>query len=127
MGFTYPGSEEDFEVNDWQSYLRANRTKHAGHDSPFPGSAWSYASHNSVFLDDSEELKWSDETIHDDVAEAFYRSPDIDASDIEIHVLNGTVTLLGSIESNFSKLEASRLTLLQDGVWGVHNDIAIRS
>src|SRR4051812_38905333 len=39
----------------------------------------------------------TDERIHDDVADALYRCIELDASDIEVNVKNGIVTLEGTV------------------------------
>jgi osmotically-inducible protein OsmY len=125
----YDDSFEE-EENDWFSYLHRNVSQQAGKDSPFPDSSWSYARGDSTFEEDHsgkgpKGWKRSDEQIQDLCSEALYHSPEVDASDIEVIVLNGVVSLTGSVSSRNEKKEAQRLLEYIPGVWDVQNQLVI--
>lgn len=70
--------------------------------------------------------KRSDERICEDVNEALYRSYDVDASDIEVAVLEGVVTLTGSVKNRKEKREAEFCAEAVSGVVDVRNEIQLQ-
>lgn len=127
-GIYVPGSlEEDNEnENDWFTYLNQNFTDHAGKDSPFPGSHWEYAREDEKHYGKGPKgWKRSDDRIHEEVCEALYHSSAVDASHIEVNVVNGKVALSGSVSTRQEKKEAERLVENLMGVWDVHNKLQI--
>lgn len=67
----------------------------------------------------------SDERIRDEVCERLACSGEVDASDIDIQVRDGEVTLAGRVASRFEKREAEDLA---ESVWGVkeiHNQLRV--
>ena len=60
----------------------------------------------------------SDERIQEDLSEQLERHPQIDASDIEVHVENGEVTMTGTVPDRQSKRLAEDVA---ESVWGVHD------
>lgn len=69
--------------------------------------------------------KRSDERIHDDVCQRFTDDPWLDASDIEVGVSAGEVTLSGSVDSREAKRRAEDLAEDQAGVSNVKNDLRV--
>lgn len=69
----------------------------------------------------------SDEMIKEDVSLALYRSPAVDASDIEVFVNGGTVTLKGSVKDRDQKKMAEYTVEGLPGVRDVFNEIRIRT
>lgn len=67
----------------------------------------------------------SDERIKEDVCDALYRSPRIDASEIEVEVNEGMVTLKGSVEDRQAKRMAEDIAESCTGVSNVSNQILI--
>jgi hypothetical protein len=67
----------------------------------------------------------SDERIHDDVCLMLTRHPEIDASEIEVTVKNGEVTLKGHVESRMHKRLAEDIADLSLGVHDVHNRLDV--
>lgn len=67
----------------------------------------------------------SDERIFEDVCERLTQHGQIDASDIEVSVKNGEVTLSGSIEDRYTKRMAEDLVDDVRGVKDVHNDLKV--
>lgn len=70
--------------------------------------------------------KRSDDRITDDVNEQLARDPDLDASDIEVRVSKGVVTLSGVVEDRGDKRRAEDIAETVFGVDDVQNDLKIR-
>jgi osmotically-inducible protein OsmY len=67
----------------------------------------------------------SDERIHEDVCERLTEHPAIDASDIEIAVSEGDVTLSGQVESRAVKHLTEAMVETVSGVKEVHNHLRV--
>jgi osmotically-inducible protein OsmY len=68
----------------------------------------------------------TDARLREEVCERIVQNPEIDASDVEIDVKNGVVTLKGTVESRQNK---HRIEDVADSVWGVkdvENGIRVR-
>lgn len=68
----------------------------------------------------------SDERIREEVCEALYESYDVDATDIEVLVAEGVVTLKGTVNSRFAKKEAEDCIDFLRGVKDVRNELKVR-
>ena len=69
--------------------------------------------------------KRSDERIKEEVSESLYRDYHVDASDIEIEVKDGIVTLSGTVDSREAKRSAEECIENLSGVSDVHNRIRV--
>ncbi|HEX6106572.1 MAG TPA: BON domain-containing protein [Gemmatimonadales bacterium] len=69
----------------------------------------------------------SDERINEEVSEELTRHPDIDASEIEVQVQSGEVTLTGTVDERRAKRLAEDLAERVSGVTEVHNQIRVKS
>ncbi len=69
--------------------------------------------------------KRSDDRIKEEVSEALYRNHRVDASDIEVEVKEGIVTLSGSVDSRQTKRSAEECVEHLSGVIDIHNRIRI--
>ncbi|CAN5879239.1 hypothetical protein BH24GEM1_BH24GEM1_08980 [soil metagenome] len=67
----------------------------------------------------------SDDRIREDVSEELTRHPEIDASDIDVKVENGEVTLTGKVEDRQQKRMAEDLAERCSGVNDVHNQLKV--
>ena len=67
----------------------------------------------------------SDERIHDDASDALYRCYEVDATEIEVDVKEGIVSLKGSVESRLSKKIAEMTIENLPGVLDVLNELSI--
>lgn len=67
----------------------------------------------------------SDERIREEVSERLMDDPRLDASDIEVRVSNGEITLTGTVESRRMKRHAEDLAESVRGVNDVHNQLRI--
>jgi hypothetical protein len=68
----------------------------------------------------------SDENIREDVSEALYRSSEVDASEIEVEVKAGQVTLKGFTQDRAQKKAAERAVENLSGVEDVRNEIRVK-
>jgi hypothetical protein len=68
----------------------------------------------------------SDERIHEDVCEALTHHPYVDASDIEVTVRDGEVTLTGTVDARMVKRAAEDACDHVRGVQDVHNHLRVR-
>jgi hypothetical protein len=69
----------------------------------------------------------SDHRIHDEVCERLAHHSDVDATDIEVKVENGEVTLTGIVESRLMKYAAEDTAAEVMGVHDVHNRLRLAS
>lgn len=74
-----------------------------------------------------KSYKRSDERLTDDIHEELIRHGRIDASDIEVSVKDGEVTLTGSVSSRQDKRTAEELAERVLGVHDVQNQLRVRS
>lgn len=72
-----------------------------------------------------KNYKRSDDRILEDVSERLEQSPDLDASEIEVAVENGEVTLKGKVEDRHAKRLAEDLAESVSGVREVHNHLRV--
>ncbi len=71
--------------------------------------------------------KRSDLRIHDDASDALYRCAEVDASDIEVTVKEGIVTLSGFVETRIDKKVAEMTVERVPGVIDIDNRLVIES
>ena len=69
--------------------------------------------------------KRSDDRIREEVCEALYRSPRVDASEIEVTVDQGCVSLKGTVDSRDAKREAESCIENLSGVEDVFNELRV--
>ena len=69
----------------------------------------------------------SDARIYEDVCEALTRDGDVDATDVEVNVRDGEVTLSGSVADGDMQRQAEELTAGCPGVRGVKNGLGVNS
>ena len=72
-----------------------------------------------------KDYRRSDERIHEDICERLTEHPSIDASDIEVTVGDGDVTLTGRVESRAVKHLTEVMVETVSGVKEVHNQLRI--
>jgi osmotically-inducible protein OsmY len=71
--------------------------------------------------------KRSDERIKEDVSDRLMEHPDLDASDVEVKVSKGEVTLSGTVDSRWAKRLAEDLAESSSGVREVMNHLRVGS
>jgi hypothetical protein len=67
----------------------------------------------------------TDDRIREEVSEDLARHPDIDASEVEVKVQNGEVTLTGKVEDRHQKRLAEDIAERSFGVTDVHNQLKV--
>lgn len=67
----------------------------------------------------------SDERIREDVCDRLADHPQVDASEIEVEVHNGEVTLSGTVESRYEKRLAEDIADAVSGVQDIHNRLRV--
>ncbi|HKU37134.1 MAG TPA: BON domain-containing protein, partial [Polyangiales bacterium] len=70
--------------------------------------------------------KRSDDRIREDVCDRLSQSWDLDASEVEVTVSNGEVTLTGTINDRDQKFRAESIADAVGGVNEVHNQLRVR-
>jgi hypothetical protein len=70
--------------------------------------------------------KRSDERIQEEISDELTRHPEIDASDIEVQVQDGEVTLSGTVDDRKTKRLAEDLAEQCSGVQQVHNRVRVQ-
>jgi osmotically-inducible protein OsmY len=73
-----------------------------------------------------KDYQRSDERIREDANDALTRDPEIDASDIQVSVSNGEITLKGEVEDRRAKRRAEDCVEQLAGVRDVHNELHAR-
>ncbi len=68
----------------------------------------------------------SDDRIREDISDRLTDNPILDASDVEITVASGEVTLIGSVDSRYSKRLAEDIAEDVSGVRHVQNNLRVR-
>ncbi len=71
-------------------------------------------------------FEMSDDRVKERVCEALHEDHDVDASDIEVSVSKGEVTLMGTVEDRMTKRMAEDCVLQCAGVRDVHNQLRVR-
>lgn len=99
-----------------------------------PGGSWAGGGEYGMYYRGQQQrrgrpprsYKRSDERIHDELCEVIARESDIDASEVDVQVANGEVTLTGTVENRASKRELEDLAERVFGVNDVHNNLKAR-
>lgn len=69
----------------------------------------------------------SDQRLHEDVSDALTRDPSVDASEIDVKVESGEVTLTGTVQDRNQKRMAEMCAERVEGVNDVHNHIRVQN
>jgi hypothetical protein len=67
-----------------------------------------------------------DERIREEISDALTRHPNVDATNIDVKVIDAEVTLAGAVEDRFQKRMAEMLAERIEGVRDVHNQIKVQ-
>ena len=118
--------------NDKDSNYSFKQT-HGGR-SPFPGGEWGESSefaHENESLNEFNRARFADtllsddEKIREDIRDVLNASPVVEASDINIAVLNGDVTLSGVVKTNAIRQEAQNCLENVTGIVSIKNEIKL--
>lgn len=104
---------DDDKSDNWFGYLSRNLHHVISEDVPFHDSSWTHQ-------DDEAE-------IHDEVLDAFYKHPQLDASEISVIVVQRTVGLVGYVKSEKERLLAEEIVKSLWSAWRVQNDLQVKT
>lgn len=105
----------------------SERHYHLGHSNFEGRSQFSREIHKDYTGVGPLNYKRADERIQDDSSDALYRNAELDASDIEVSVKDGIVTLSGTVETRIDKKVAELTVERIPGVVDVDNRLIIES
>ena len=111
------GRNEDY---DFWGRERHDQQQHASHPSLWQRVKGAFAGKGP------KNYVRSDDRIHEDVCEHLTHHPYIDASDIEVIVRDGEVTLSGTVDARMVKRAAEEACDHVRGVKDVHNHLRVR-
>jgi osmotically-inducible protein OsmY len=127
-GGVYPdeGAPEDApRYGDWQRHSSGATSGARGQEGlGFPGErTWG----EEQYREDRQEagVRRPDEQLAHEIHEILTNDPELDATDIEVVVQGGAVTLSGAVHSTDSKLLAEELVESLPGVRQVHNRLTV--
>lgn len=80
---------------------------------------------NNLAIRYAEESLPDDAQLRKDAVQVLRWDPDIEDSDIEVEIMDGVVTLRGSVPSLWQKIEVERDVERLAGIMAVHNDLAV--
>jgi osmotically-inducible protein OsmY len=127
-GGVYPdeGAPEDApRYGDWQRHSSGATSGARGQEGlGFPGErTWG----EEQYREDRQEagVRRPDEQLAHEIHEILTNDPELDATDIEVVVQGGAVTLSGAVHSTDSKLLAEELLESLPGVRQVHNRLTV--
>jgi hypothetical protein len=109
-GWTGGGSRDDY---GYGSNVAASRDSNPATRTSFRGRG-------------PKNWRRSDERIRDEVAERLTEHHDVDASDMEIEVKDGEVTLTGHVATRLQKRIAEEIALHCSGVHDVQNRLSVK-
>jgi osmotically-inducible protein OsmY len=127
-GGVYPdeGAPEDApRYGDWQRHSSGATSGARGQEGfGFPGErTWGEEQYQEQDSEDRREspVRRPDESLAREIHEILTKDPELDATDIEVEVEDGAVTLTGAVNSTDAKLLAEELVESLPGVRHVHN------
>lgn len=115
----YTRNSRDYSGNFPSSELSGSGRREAGY-----GSSWTQGAHAGK---GPKGYQRSEERIREDVNDALEAHGHIDASDIEVEVSEGLVTLSGSVDSRQAKRIAEQAVETVRGVKDINNELRIMS
>ena len=119
----YRGQTNNFTEFDTENYRRSDRDSFLDRDPWNPGDNWRAGEFRGK---GPRGYTRSDERIQDDINDMLTDNGMIDASDIEVRVDKGDVTLTGHVNSKRNKRLAEDLTESVSGVKNIENRIRVR-
>lgn len=124
----YGGERQGFQRGQFGDFGRMSRGggfDQGGHDSYGGYQGFSQEHQGQYFGRGPKGYQRSDERIHEEVCEALTYHPDIDASEIEVMVNTGQVTLKGTVENRQMKRMAEECVESISGVKDVENQLRV--
>jgi len=120
------GSYTGYGASGQESYYGGSGSYGGGAASSM-GSSASYQERGRFSGRGPKGYQRSDDRIREDVCERLTRHPEIDASEIDVKVMNGEVTLTGTVDERLSKRMAEEVAENISGVKDVHNQMRVKN
>lgn len=120
------GSYTGYGASGQESYYGGTGSYGGGATSSM-GSSVSYPERGRFSGKGPKGYQRSDDRIREDVCERLTRHPEIDASEIDVKVTNGEVTLTGTVDERLSKRMAEEVAENISGVKDVHNQVRVKN
>lgn len=132
-----PSSKDNWAQDEYvetaplnENELKGSRQKHDrehyGSARPFQATTDEYPLRRSFEGVGPRNYKRTDDRIEEEVCNVLMKDRYVDASDIEVHVRNGIVTLSGTVESRMEKIAAEMAIEGITGVEDVQNQIKLK-
>ena len=117
----YSPADRGYGENHFGTQPEGNRSE----NSNYGGSYLNWGSKESHSGRGPKDYRRSDERIHEDVSEALTHDHDVDASEIEVSVAEGVVTLSGTVPDRTMKRTAEDCIESVTGVKDVKNNLTV--
>lgn len=113
---------------DWRSddYSRTTGSSTFGATDVYGGGLSTYSPRGGYAGRGPKSWRRSDERIREDVNEELTRHPEVDASEVDVAVINAEVTLTGTVDGRLEKRDAEECAWRVFGVKDVHNQLRIK-
>lgn len=116
------GERDRFGRNQDQNYGRDYGTDYERDYETYGSSTWNRGRYSGV---GPRGYRRSDDRIKEDVNDYLTWHGEIDATDIQVEVNDGLVTLKGEVNSRYEKRMAENISENVSGVWDVNNNLRI--
>jgi hypothetical protein len=121
------GRNQDWGRNERNERYSGGTQTYAGGMGSFSGGLGSYSDRGRFAGRGPKGWQRPDERIREDINERLTEHPEIDASEIEVQVRAGEVTLTGTVDDRHAKRMAEDLAERVSGVKDVHNNIRVQT
>lgn len=116
----YP-SEERLE-DSFLSYIHRSSHMTPGGEVPFPSTSWKL----ETDLPGIHPEDKSDQSVSELVRERLFQDPGVDSSFINVLVINGNVSLTGTVATKKEISIAEQVTRETPHVWSVQNELTVK-
>ena len=123
-GSQYRGGQQS---GRWQPYGEGGQQFRSGSSTSQSGRGQSRGMGNGFSGKGPKGYTRSDDRIKEDISDALMSNDDIDASEIEIEVRSGEVTLKGTVDSRWAKRQAEDVVDNVQGVQNVQNSLRVQA
>ena len=123
------GGDDLFRNNEYytnESDQNERKNAMLGFGNANKSAQWSGYERTGHYGKGPKGYKRTDDRVKENVSEALYSDPNVDATDIEVEVKDGTVILKGSVESRQIKRAAEDCVDHLSGVEDVRNELTIK-
>ena len=112
---------------EYRGYGGSSQQSYSGGMGSFGGGMGSYGERGHYAGRGPKGWQRSDERIREDINERLTDHPHIDATEIDVQVKFGEVTITGTVDDRYSKRMAEEIAENVSGVKDVHNQLRVQS